>query len=57
MAKYSYEFKKKIVQEYLAGNGGATYLANKYNIPHVAIRDYSVRDKTIIILLNINFIW
>lgn len=34
MAKYSYEFKKKIVQEYLAGNGGATYLANKYNIPH-----------------------
>lgn len=34
MAKYVYEFKKKIVQEYLAGNGGATYLANKYNIPH-----------------------
>lgn len=34
MAKYSYEFKKKIVQEYLAGNGSATYLANKYNVPN-----------------------
>lgn len=34
MAKYSYEFKKKIVQEYLAGSGGATYLAKKYGIPH-----------------------
>ena len=32
MAKYSYEFKKKIVQEYLDGNGGYEYLAKKYNI-------------------------
>ena len=32
MAKYSYEFKKKIVQEYLDGNGGYKYLAKKYNI-------------------------
>jgi transposase len=37
MAKYSYEFKKKIVQEYLAGNDSATYLANKYNIPHDSV--------------------
>ena len=33
MAKYSFEFKKKIVLEYLAGNGGYLYLANKYNVP------------------------
>ena len=32
MAKYSYEFKKKIVQEYLDGNGGYEYLAKKYNV-------------------------
>ena len=30
MAKYSFEFKKKIVQEYLNGNGGYMYLAKKY---------------------------
>lgn len=33
MAKYSYEFKKKIVEEYKKGNGGYGCLANKYNIP------------------------
>ena len=33
MAKYSYEFKKKIVQEYLEGKGGYGYLAKKYNVP------------------------
>ena len=32
MAKYSYEFKKKVVQEYLHGGGGYKYLAKKYNI-------------------------
>ena len=32
MAKYSYEFKKKVVQEYLDGNGGYEYLAKKYSI-------------------------
>lgn len=32
MAKYSYEFKKKVVQEYLDGKGGVTYLSKKYNI-------------------------
>lgn len=30
MAKYSYEFKKKIVQEYLDGKGSTWYLAKKY---------------------------
>lgn len=33
MAKYNYEFKMKVVQAYLNGEGGYAYLANKYNIP------------------------
>ena len=33
MAKYSFEFKKKIVEDYLAGKGGYGYLANKYKVP------------------------
>lgn len=32
MAKYSFEFKKKVVQEYLNGEGGTQYLSNKYNL-------------------------
>lgn len=37
MAKYSYEFKKKVVQDYLNGEGGHKYLARKYNIPNKCI--------------------
>lgn len=33
MAKYSYEFKKKMVEAYLNGEGGYEYLADKYHIP------------------------
>ena len=33
MSKYSYEFKKKVVLEYLAGKGGSVILARKYGIP------------------------
>ena len=33
MAKYSNEFKMNVVQEYLNGNGGFTYLSQKYGIP------------------------
>lgn len=33
MAKYNYEFKKKLVQAYLNGEGGYSHLANKYGIP------------------------
>ena len=32
MAKYSYEFKKKVVQAYENGEGGYRYLAKKYSI-------------------------
>jgi transposase len=33
MAKYSYEFKEKVVQAYLNGKGSYRFLANKYGIP------------------------
>ena len=33
MAKYSFDFKKKVVMSYLNGEGSYTYLANKYCIP------------------------
>ena len=33
MAKYSYEFKRKVVQAYLNGEGSYSILARKYNIP------------------------
>jgi transposase len=33
MAKYSFEFKKQVIQDYLNGKGGAEYLAKKYCIP------------------------
>ena len=35
MAKYSYEFKKKVVDDYLSGGGSFRYLAKKYSIPHL----------------------
>jgi transposase len=34
MAKYSFEFKKKVVQAYLDGKGGYGCLAKQYNIPN-----------------------
>lgn len=33
MAKYSFEFKKKIVQAYLSGEGGSQYLSATYGVP------------------------
>ena len=33
MAKYSYEFKLNVVQEYLNGKGSYDYLSKKYDIP------------------------
>ncbi len=68
MAKYSYEFKRKIVQAYLNGEGGYSYLAKKYNISvkrnieawvhtykNLKEKDCYVQDKIIIILFNLNF--
>jgi len=34
VAKYNYEFKKKVVQAYLDGKGSYEYLAKQYNIPN-----------------------
>ena len=33
MAKYSFEFKKQIVLEYLSGKGSSDFLAKKHNVP------------------------
>ena len=33
MAKYTFEFKKKVVQEYLKGKGGYAYIAKQNGIP------------------------
>lgn len=37
MAKYSYEFKLKLVQEYLSGEGGYKYISDKYLLPNKTI--------------------
>ena len=40
MAKYSFEYKKKIVLEYLQGKGGYKELASKYSIDFTNIRHW-----------------
>ncbi|WP_461811490.1 transposase [Faecalimonas sp.] len=40
MAKYSFQFKKKIVEEYFSGKGGFEFIAKKYSIPYSAIRNW-----------------
>lgn len=41
MSKYSYEFKKEVVQAYLNGEGGYKYLAKEYGIKsHEDIRNW-----------------
>ncbi len=47
MAKYNFKFKKKIVMEYLNGDGSYKYLAKKYNIPDCKpIRNWVVNFNT-----------
>ena len=43
MEKYSFEFKKQIVQEYLEGRGGYTYLSNKYGLSTSTLLKYWVK--------------
>ena len=38
MAKYSFEFKVKVVREYLAGNLGYESLSTKYGLPYSLVR-------------------
>ena len=35
MSKYTFEFKKKVVEEYINGKGGYRYLRKKYNLPSI----------------------
>ncbi len=44
MAKYSFEFKRMVVTEYVNGRGGYEYLAQKYGIPSSSrIKEWVVR--------------
>lgn len=40
MAKYSFQFKKKIVEEYFSGKGDFEFIAKKNSIPYSAIRNW-----------------
>lgn len=44
MTKYSYEFKKKVVTEYLNGKGGYGYLAKEYKISTDTLVKYWVKS-------------
>ncbi|OON84767.1 hypothetical protein BXO88_15725 [Oribacterium sp. C9] len=39
MSKYSFEFKKEVVLAYLNGEGGYTYLKNKYDIMMILFKN------------------
>ena len=44
MAKYSFEFKRKVVMEYVSGQGGYDFLAKKHGIPSsIRIREWVAR--------------
>lgn len=45
MAKYNFEFKMNIVQDYLDGKGGYTYLSSKYRIERTLIRRWIANYK------------
>jgi transposase len=44
MAKYSFEFKKKVVLAYINGEGGAKYLAKRFDIAHKSSIDVWVKN-------------
>ena len=51
--KYEIEFVKKVLEEYYSGQGGFTFLANKYNIPIKTIKGWVYRtNKGIDIYIN-----
>ena len=48
MAKYSYELKLKIVEDYMNGKGGYNFLAGKYGIAdHSTVRKWVTSYKTL----------
>lgn len=40
MEKYSFEFKKKMVESYLSGEGGFEFLSKKYSVPYTSLRNW-----------------
>lgn len=40
MAKYSFQFKKKIIKEYFSGKGGFEFIAKEYSIPYSSIKNW-----------------
>ena len=45
MSKYSNEFKIKVVNAYLLGEGGAGTIANKYNVARTCVRQWEAQYK------------
>ena len=59
MAKYSYEFKMKVVQAYLNGEGSYEYLAKKYNLSdkyplRIRVSSYKEFGKTVLCRISFN---
>ena len=70
MAKYSFEFKKKVVMSYLNGRDGYQSVAKQYGIAShnqvkkwvLSYQRHGMKDCCVLvnrknILLNINFVW
>ncbi|MDO5433593.1 transposase [Eubacterium sp.] len=49
MAKYRFEFKKKVVQAYLEGEGGTSFFSKKYGLSEIGndtmLRKWMCREK------------
>ena len=51
--KYEIEFVQEVLEQYYSGQGGFTFLANKYNIPIKTIKNWVYRtNKGIDIHIN-----
>jgi len=48
MAKYSFEFKLKLVQEYFRGEGGYKTLGKKYGIDYLNIKRWCANYKDMV---------
>ena len=62
MAKYSFEFKKRVVTAYLNGKGGCKALAKEYGVGNECIvrrwvHNYEVLERMLFILSKRSFMW
>jgi transposase len=55
VAKYGFEFKRKVVQEYLDGKGGFQTIAKQYNIKIGELRKYLLHHLKMVILALISY--